>query len=88
MVFQNFEKKRFKFNFDFYFIYSTILGSVQQQDKSYFTNCLGEVKQNSLSHLPLLVGNNSFWDIFGNNKAIILPKYIVFLIFSSETHFS
>lgn len=31
-----------------------------QPDKSHFTNCSGQAKQNSLPHLPQLVGNNLF----------------------------
>lgn len=31
---------------------------LQQPDKSHFTNCSGQAKQNFVSHLPQLVGNN------------------------------
>jgi len=40
--------------------------SVEQPGKSNLSKCSKEEKQNSLSHLPLLAGNNSVYDPFGN----------------------
>jgi len=51
---------------------------VEQPGKSILSKYSGEGKQNFLSHLPLLEGNISAYDIFGNNKPIFLiflPKY-------------
>jgi len=52
---------------------------VEQLGKSILSKCPAcsgeENNQNSLSHVPLLAGNISVYDVFGNNK----PIFLIFL---------